>query len=149
MTIDEFKNQYEFKLVKKALMREFPFVKDVTVRDEEDINKWKYSFYLELVIDPFVMSNMYNIPVWNIIIKGLKRGEPYWTSHIGIFFVKKGADVARDVHKEMETLMNEIHKSPAIPQELKMNKSFLIGSYIVYPDTLPPFYDITSDNYDL
>jgi hypothetical protein len=151
MTIDEFKNQYEFKLVKKALMREFPFVKDVTVRNEEDINRWKYTSYVELVIDPFILGNMFNMKVWYVVVNSLKRGEPYWSTTLSIYFVGNDRfEVVGEVRRRMETLMDEIHNSPAIPQELKMDKNILIGTYIANPDSLPPFHDdITSGVHDL
>lgn len=151
MTIEELKNTYEFKLVKKAIMREYPFVKDITVKDEEDINKWTYSIYVEIVIDPFILSNMLQLPVWQHTIEKLKRGEPHWSATLSLFFAgvsDRMMEATKKVDKEMETLMDEIHNSPAIPQELKMDKNILIGSYIANPDSLPPFYDITSDNYE-
>ena len=142
MTINELENSYEFKLVKKALTREFPFVKDVQVRDEEDINRWKYSMYVVLVIDPFILGQMYNIPVWYIIVNSLKRGEPYWSTTLTLFFAGNDRiDLVLNIHSEMESVMTSVHKSPAIPQELKLDKELLIGSYIVYPDTLPPLYN--------
>jgi hypothetical protein len=142
MTTDEFKNLYEFKLIKKSIMREFPFVKDIIVKDE-DINKWSYNSYVEFVIDPYILSNIYNIKVWDIATKSLKRGEPFLGTSLSLFFIGgDDSNVANNIHKDMETLMDSIHKSPAIPQELKFNKKIFIGSYIAYPDSLPPFYEL-------
>lgn len=147
MTINELENTYEFKLVKKSLTREFPFVKDVQVRREEDINKWKHSIYVELVIDPFILGQMYGIPVWYIVINHLKRGEPYWSLYLNLFFKGSNFGFLNGIHNEMESVMTNIHKSPAIPQELKLGKEILIGSYMVYPNTLPPNYNMSEDNY--
>lgn len=152
MTIEELKNTYEFKLVKKAIMREYPFVKDITVKDESDINRWTHTMYLELVIDPFILSNMLQLPLWAVTIERLKRGEPHWSVTLTLFFAGTNdakMNKVRNVNTQMENLMREIHESPAIPQELKLNKIFNIGSYVAYPDSLPPFYNITSDNYDI
>ena len=152
MTIEELKNTYEFKLVKKIIMREYPFVKDITVKEESDINRWTYIMYLEFVIDPFILSNMLQIPVWYLTVERLKRGEPHWSTSLTLFFAGTNEDklnVIRNVNKQMENLMKEIHETPAIPKELKLDKVFNIGSYVAYPDSLPPFYDITSDNYEV
>jgi hypothetical protein len=46
ITIEEFKNNFEFKITKKALMREFPFILDVGVKDYESINRWKFTAYI-------------------------------------------------------------------------------------------------------
>ena len=39
MTYDELLNNYEFKIAKKMLMREYPWIKDVKIKEDE-INKW-------------------------------------------------------------------------------------------------------------
>ena len=45
MTREQLENNYEYKVTKKALMREFPFVKDVFVKDDNDIDKWRSTVY--------------------------------------------------------------------------------------------------------
>ena len=136
MTKEELENNYEYKITKRALMKEFPFIKKVYPRDDEDINKWKYSIYLELEIDPYVLSQTYDIPVWDIVTRALQRGEPYWAPYLSTFF--RHTDVTEKINKEMGTLMNGIHKSPALPAELKLHKQLEIGTFITYPKYLPP-----------
>lgn len=136
MTKEELEDNYEYKVTKKALMREFPFIKNVYARDDDDINKWKYALYLELVIDPYILGHMYGIPVWSIVTSALQRGEPYWAPYLGTFFTHR--DVTEKINKEMGTLMIGIHKSPALPDELKLGKQLEIGTFITYPKYLPP-----------
>lgn len=137
MTKEELENNYEYKVTKKALMREFPFIKNVTTPDEDDIKRWKYSIYLELVVDPYILGQMYNIHVWNLVTRSLQRGEDYWSPYLNTFF-KDAAEEIGELTREMGTLMNGIHKSVAIPSELKLDKQLEIGTFITYPKYLPP-----------
>ena len=139
-TEEEIKNNYEFKVIVRLLKREFPFIKDVNFKHNEDINKWNDSLYINLDIDPFVLSHMYGLPLWKVIVDYLRRGESYWTPYISIFL--DGNDRVRDaepINKAIGELVHGIHKSPAIPNELKLGKEIRIGSYEVDPSTVPPY----------
>jgi hypothetical protein len=135
MTREQLENNYEYKITKKALMREFPFVKDVHVKDDDDINKWNRTVYLDLIIDPFAFAHQYGFRVWGPIINALKRGEPYMSPYLSIFIDRVG--LAYPVNKAMEELMDGIHKSPAIPHELKLGKLLKIGTFAATPSSLP------------
>jgi hypothetical protein len=68
MTREELENNYEYKVTKKALMREFPFIKDVFVKEDEEINKWSFGIFLDLIIDPFAFGHQYGFRVWGPVI---------------------------------------------------------------------------------
>jgi hypothetical protein len=139
MTKQELENNYEYKITKRALLKEFPFIKEVRLPEDEEINKWKYYVYLELVIDPYILSQTYDIPVWDIVTRSLRRGEPYWSSYLSIFFTD-GREKVSQINREMGTLINGIHNSKALPDELKFGKEFEAGSFITYPQSLPPTF---------
>ena len=141
MTKEELENNYEYKITKRAMMREFPFIKDIYAKDDEDINKWKYAIYLELVIDPYILGQIYGIPVWDIVTRSLKRGEDYWAPFLGTFF--RDRDVTDTINRDLETLMNGIHKSKALPDELKLPKQLEVGTFMAHPKSLPPSFDDT------
>jgi hypothetical protein len=138
MTREEFENNYEYKVTKKALMREFPFIKDVFVREDEDITRWSHTIYLDLVIDPFAFAHQYGFRVWGPIINALKRGEPYKSLYISLFIGDGDrVELASPINKAMEELMDGIHESPAIPNELKLKKKLNVGSFTATPSSLP------------
>ena len=141
MTKEELDNNYEYKITKRALMKEFPFIKDISPRDDEDINRWKYSIYLEVVIDPYILGQMYGIPVWPYVTRSLQRGEPYWAPYLNTFF--NNSDVIDRINKEMGNTILTIRKSKALPDELKLDKELEIGTFITYPQYLPPSFDDT------
>ena len=138
MTREQLENNYEYKVTKKALMREFPFIKDVFVKDDNDIDKWNRTVYLDLIIDPFVFAHQYGFRVWGPIINALRRGESYMSPYLSLFIGDSDrTELASPVNKAMEELMDGIHKSPAIPHELKLGKIMNIGSFTATPSSLP------------
>ena len=142
MTREELENNYTYKVTKKALMREFPFIKDITVNDE-DINKWKHHIYIDLIIDPFVLGHQYGFSIWNPIINVLKRGEDYWSPYLSIFVSNNNRlEYTSPITKAMEELMEGIRKSPAIPSELKLDKKLELGTFRAKPSSVP--YNMTT-----
>lgn len=134
MTPDELRNNYEFKVVRRALMKEFPYILDVGFIDE-DINKYSLIF-LEIVVDPVKMGEVYGWEI-NPWIKGIiGRGERYRATFPSLIF-NSGYTVARDeVSEPILDLMDGIHKSPALPEDLRLpqGRSFNIGAFIINPD---------------
>ena len=137
MTREELENNYTYKVTKKALMREFPFIKDITVSDE-NINKWKNHIYMDLTIDPFALGHQYGFSIWKSIINALKHGEDYWSPYLSIFVANNDRlEYTSPITKAMEELMDGIRKSPAIPSELKLDKNLDLGTFIAKPSSLP------------
>jgi hypothetical protein len=138
MTAQELNDNYEYKITKRALIKEFPFIKDVSVK-EEAINKWSAIIYIDLIIDPFAFAQQYGFRVWGPIINDLKRGENYRSPYISIFIGNSDrVELASPINKAMDELMYGIHKSPAIPHELKLGKELVIGTFTATPSSLPP-----------
>lgn len=142
MTREEFENNYEYKITKKALMREFPFIKDVYVKDEEDITKWESVIFLDLIIDPFALAHQYGFRVWGPVINYLKRGENYMSPYLSLFVGDSDrVDLAAPINKAMEELINGIHNSPAIPSDFKLDKKLMMGSFTATPSSIPPNFN--------
>jgi hypothetical protein len=138
MTAQELNDNYEYKITKRALIKEFPFVKDVSVK-EEAINKWSTLIYIDLIIDPFAFAQQYGFRVWGPIINALKRGENYRFPYISMFIGNDDrVELASPINKAMDELTHGIHKSPAIPHELKLGKELVIGTFTATPSSLPP-----------
>ena len=141
MTKEELYDNYEFKITKRTLMREFPFIKDVYVEDDEAINRYEHYIWLTLNIDPYQMGQMYGLKVANFVTRHLKRGEPYWAPYLSTLMLGS-VDDTWPIRQALEKLMSGVHYSPALPSELKLPKELDISSYMVKPESLPP--DITS-----
>lgn len=141
MTKEELYDNYEFKITKRTLMREFPFIKDVYVEDDEAINRYEHFIWLTVDIDPYQMGQMYGLSVSKFVTRALKRGEPYWVPFLSTL-MSGGVEDTYPIAQAMEKVIGGVHKSPALPPELKLEKEMDISSYMVKTESLPP--DITS-----
>jgi hypothetical protein len=136
MTEQELYDNYEFKITKRALMREFPFIKNVYVKDPATIDQYNSFIFLDVDINPYEMSHQYGLKVDRITDKYLRRGEPYWGPYLSLF-VSGGVEETWPIKKAISDLMNGIRKSPAMPSELKLDRELDIRAYHANPDTLP------------
>jgi len=137
MTEQELYDNYTFKVIKRALMREFPFIKNVYVKDPDSIDKYKSFIFLDVDINPYELSHQYGLKVDPITHKYLRRGEPYWAPYLSMF-IKSGVEDTYPIKQAINELVHSIQKSTAIPQEFKLDRELDIGSYHAGPDTLPP-----------
>ena len=149
VTPSELENNYEFKLMKKVLRQEYPWILDILVPKDEDINKWNLIF-LPIVIDPFMLQKEVGLPIEKWIRRYLTEdkhqymGKPYAyvSSYISTMF-KGDREITQQIHDEVEKVMRSVEKSAAIPNDLKLGKgrAFSVAEYII------PEMDIPEDAY--
>jgi hypothetical protein len=137
VTQKEVEDSYEFKLIKKILRREFPWIVDLLVPSDEEINNWGLIF-LPIVIDPFLLQQMEGWPFnhyMRVYFSGYLKTEgpySYRTSYLTtVYDVPR--DVTNPIRDEIEDTMKAVAKSPAIPQDLKLNKdrTFVVGEFVL------------------
>jgi hypothetical protein len=142
MTKEELENNYTYKVVTRVLKKQFPFITDISVSDE-DLSKYKRSIFLNISVNPFMIGQMFGVRVANYVIRELERGETYQSIYLSIMF----GGSAREEMYELQELMSKVIKtttqSSSIPHEMRVyDKEFSIGDFLVHPNTLPP--DITT-----
>lgn len=136
MTQQELEDNYEYKVTKKALLREFPFITKVFIKHPDEVDKYSTMIFFDVEINPYVLAHMFGLTVDKITDKYLRSGQVYWSPYLGSF-IKGGQENVSEIMKAIRSLMNGIHNSPAIPKELKLNKTLDIGTYISNPDVVP------------
>lgn len=134
LTPEELENNYEYKVVKRALMREYPWIKDVTF-DNDDLNKYNLIF-LDLIVDPAEMGESYGYEMNSWVKSRVDRGENYHGTFPSLIFnvpFEQGKD---EVSAPIEIMIRDIHSSPALPQDLRLprGRQFQVGAYIINPD---------------
>jgi hypothetical protein len=140
ITYEELMDNYEFKVSKKILMREYPWIKDVVYKNPNDINKYSLIF-IDLVVDPYELAEEYGWDVIWYIDRRVAQGEFPNYSYLSILFDgPKSTDGAKDLQNQIERDLHSIHRSPAIPQELKLpeDRRLVIGGVYVDPNTKLP-----------
>ena len=146
VTKEEVENSYEFKLMKRILKREFPWIIDVKAPSDDEINKYNLIF-LDIFIDPFLLQKEEGWPIVSYLKHYLSGGlgihapYTYQSSYLSTMF-NVDRQETKEVQDDVESTMKSISQSNAIPQDLKLGKdrSLTVGSWIV-----PETKDIPSD----
>ncbi len=140
ITYEELMDNYEFKVSKKMLMREYPWIKDVTYKNPEDINKYNLIF-IDIVVDPYELAEEYG---WNVIWyinRRVRDGDLPNYAYLSIMFDgPESTEGAKNIQNQLERDLLSIHRSAAIPQELKLpeDRRLVIGGVYVDPNSKPP-----------
>lgn len=136
ISFEELQNNYEYKIMRKAVMREYPWVTDVTIFNPDNINEYNILF-VDLVINPILLQQETEWPImwyvpYNVGQHGMMTG-PFLSAFFKVSF-RESQDLVGDI----ETLMKSIHKSPALPDELKIHDSraWGIGVWRVTKDSM-------------
>lgn len=145
VTKEEVENNYEFKLIRRIILREYPWIKDVVVPSDEEINEYNLIF-LDLVVDPFELQRETGWPLASWMKFYLTtshhplkvKDHAYVSSYLSTMF-DTDRDTVSPTHNEIENTMRSVQKSPAIPSDLKLGKdrNFAIGQYAVPPMDIP------------
>jgi hypothetical protein len=134
MTADEVRDTYEFKVIKKALKRKFPFVKDVIVVDEH-LNKFTYIIPVNLVIDPFAIAQQYDVEIKPSYLRMIKNDDRFISALLDIMFTDR--DKVKDIDMQMDKLSREVHNSPALPNEYKLPRPITMSLYYIDQNSIP------------
>ena len=114
---EELYNNYTFKLIKRSLMREFPYIKNVFV-NQSDLGKYNIIF-LNFDFDPAIWGEMYDDPMvsWlrDVTDKGGYVDLSYPTTATNMEY-----EEYQPIKKSIEKVMSEVANSEAVPQELKI-----------------------------
>lgn len=123
-------DNYTFKLIKRALTREFPYIKDVFV-NQSDLGKYN-SIFLNFDFDPAIWGEMYDDEM-----KGWLKEEVDLGSYIDLSYPITATDMTYDdyqsIKKSIEKVMSEVVNSDAVPPELKIqgHRPVAIGTWHV------------------
>ena len=130
LTPEQVYNNYEYKVARKLLMGKFPFVTDIRLDNPEQLNEYGLVFIV-LVLDVAKVFEYYEgCKPSGLIDWYYRRGEvniPY----LSLLVDNECEDDVRDTTREMDNMLESLHKSPAIPEELKLprNRRFAVGGF--------------------
>jgi hypothetical protein len=129
MTAQEIQNNYTYKIVRKVLMREFPWIKDVQL-DIPGLENFNYVIFLDVYINPYELGEERGFNVSRWIESSIRNNEDYASSLITLYF-DGSTDEMRAITQEVNDTIEATQSSPAIPQDMRLpeKKSFMVGSY--------------------
>jgi len=140
MTVEEITNSPMFRIVKKGMMRKYPWVKDIEVDTSEPLEKYKTTYFVNVTIDPHIMNEMKNL---GGVSSWMDRLGDNRFSFLAMFF--KDTEEPRKIQLEMEDDIEHI-QSNDVTRQFKLPRRLAIGEYIYNPKLTPPNKDIPTDN---
>ena len=150
MTQEEIQNNYTYKVVRKVLTREYPWIKDVQL-DVPRLENFKYVIFLDIFIDPYELGKEQEWEVARWVDRSVEQGKQYDSTMLSLFFVGSSPDMSEQ-KDEVNKTIEDVQRSPAIPPEMRLSDgSFMVGSFITVQGlTVPepePDEDIEEDTY--
>ena len=138
ITYDELLDNYEFKVGKRILTREYPWIKDVYMRNPDDVNKYNLIF-MDIIFDPFQLAEQEGWRMASYVARSIERGDDFWSPYLSTFY-SSHPDDARALVQKIDKSLEDLHKSPAIPQDLKLpaTRKLNVGSFHVQLGTKVP-----------
>ena len=140
MTPEQLNDNYEYKVTKKILMREYKWIKDISF-DGNEINRYGLIF-LDFYINPFELSDETGWAISKWCLNDIEKGEPYKSLYLSSV-MKVSYEDAKDITKSIQKTMDSINKSSVIPQALRLpnNRRLSIGYFITQQGlTIPNNY---------
>lgn len=138
-TTEELYDNYTFKLIKRSLIREFPFIKNVFV-NPLDLGKYN-TIFLNFDFDPKIWGEMYNDPMKDWLTAEVNNGK-----YLDLSYPTTGTDMKYDefypITKSIQNVIAQVYKSDAVPQELKIqgDRPVAIGTWHVNRRSGTPDY---------
>lgn len=116
LTLEQVLNSYEFEIAVRLLKKRFPWITSVKVDDSDGINRYGLIFLnVGVDIKKFLEQNPEaSLLPWVTRRLLIPESEKY--NYISLIF--NGVDNS-DYH-EMDTILAKLHKSPALPDELRL-----------------------------
>lgn len=125
MTKEEVLNNYEFKLTRKTLIRQYPWIKDVVPSD--DVDNYKTLCFVEIIFNPYELGEQEGWEVASYVGHMGGISNTFMSPYLTTFFVHR--EGPNKLETEIENEMTMIHKTPAIPRDLKMDRRISTSSW--------------------
>ena len=132
-TKEEVEKSPMFKILKKAIMRKYPWIKNIYAGNEEDMRKYSSMLFLDSDIDAKQLADEkgWTLESWvdPDIQRRLYNRNHFDTVYLSVLFTKPSDDDARKLQNEIEEEMKRIQKSDAIPSDIKINKTLGLSNF--------------------
>lgn len=130
-TEEELYNNYEFKVVKRAIIREFPWIKNVFV-DPGELSSYNLIF-LNFDCDPAMLAEQEGYTLTRTTKEAIEENLSYLAIFLSMFFSSLSYDTTYEITKSIQEIINQISNSPALPKELKIKggRNFTIGNFFL------------------
>lgn len=121
MQREDVEDNYEFKVVKRLLKKEFPFVKDMRLTDGWE--KYKSLLFVDIILDyDEILQHLQVEPTsdseaW---ISIFKTGAPYLVLLFPPKIKKVKEEEIEAISKNISKTISRVQKSPSLPPDMKL-----------------------------
>ena len=134
MKKEELDNSFILKIANKMVKRDYPWVKEVVIApniDSEDFNKFKSYIFVDIIIDPVLFAETYDLTLSSYVqnmIKNNKSDDTYYlTTLVDDDFKSEGSNIS----DEIDSLFKSLSRNSVIPSNsnLPRNKAFSVNKF--------------------
>ena len=118
-TPEKIYNVYAFKLIKRSLMKEFPWIKDVFVR-QDDLNNYT-TLFLNFEFDPTEFSKAYGHETKKWIQELIDEGKYLDYSYPNLINDMEYEEFKK-VRDGIRRTIKDVTDNPSLPDEFKFDK---------------------------
>jgi len=136
ISIEDFENNYEFKLAKKMLLREYPFIKSIGYNQDE-LNRYT-AIYIDLLFNPYEVFPQDENSADSDLDLLIKLQGKWSCMHLAVFFKDNYKEQARILEKEVNEALWNIHENSSIPKEMRLpgDRYIKTGEWYINKSTL-------------
>lgn len=139
LTKEEVLDSYELSIAKRLIRQKFPWVQDIHLSERNDINEYGLIFTdIDVDGEKFLEAHP-EASIYPFQYGYFKEGRIPNHSFLNIFF----NDVdTQDIENDIDEIFKKVHRSPAIPDELKLphDRRLSISGFRVDPTKQSPSY---------
>jgi len=127
-TTEEIENNYEFKVMKRLIKKEFPFITDMKLTDNwSDYNSL---LFVDVSLNPYLLMEHLNIPD----IPSSKRYLRVFSHSIAYLSMLFPSSFNRDesisnLAKKVQATITRVHQSPSIPDDMRLPRPVSISGW--------------------
>jgi hypothetical protein len=128
-TTEEIEDNYEFKVIKRLLKKEYPFILDMKLTD--NWNDYNSLFFVDLTVSLPLLREYLNLPnniIPSIFSRSLGSTVPYLSMFFSSSQDKDG--LISDLAKKIQSTMTRVRNSPSLPVEMKLPRTISISGWV-------------------
>ena len=129
MTTEEIQDNYEFKVIRRVLKKEFPYIKDMVLTHDWD--NYRSLLFVKLKIDLIELMKSLNIPINTQTTKYISWGGENGYPYLSMFF-PPNINQEYDMYehgKSISKVIARVQKSPSIPHDMKLPRDISVSTY--------------------
>ena len=136
LTREEFLDNYEYKVTKRLLKKEFPFIIDVV--PTENFEEYESVHFVYVIIDPNKFMEEYpEARIWSHLKYLSEIFMPGYVYGMSFKFFFDTEEDYLPLQKEIEETIRGVHYSQSIPPDLKLPTSIGVSGFLIPKKLIP------------